>query len=271
MHTRVVQVQGCAVTVTDHGQGSPVLLVHGNPDTRHVWDAVIQRVAPTMRCLAPDLPGFGGSTQEAFSFNASLEGMACWLDEVVQACGVGGPIDLVVHDIGGLFGLAWAVKHPHKIRRLIVTNSLFQADYRWHFWARIWRTPVLGEISIALLRAPLLGPLVFAASVKLAAPCLAWREVFAGYAAVTPRMLRMVLHIYRASDPVHRLGWEQAQVELAQRIPSAVLWGARDPYIPIQFSQRFGVQWVKVLPSVGHWVALENPDALAALMHDVFI
>ena len=60
------------------------------------------------------------------------------------------PIDLVVHDFGGLFGLAWAVRHPERVRRLAILNTMFFPDYRWHFWARVWRTPLLGELSLAV-------------------------------------------------------------------------------------------------------------------------
>jgi len=253
------------VPITDVGQGPPVLFVHGNPDTRHLWDAAIVRLAETMRCVAPDLPAFGDSPFEPEEVDVSLDGMAAWLDAIVEASGIETPLDLVVHDIGGLFGLAWAVTHPQKLRRLLVTNTLFHADYRWHFWARVWRKPVLGELSTVLLRMPLIGPLAYAVSVRSGAPTLSWRECFAGYRHVHARMLRMVLRIYRASDPANFGAWEPRMLQLTARVPTCVLWGERDPYIPPNYAERFGAREVVRLPNVGHWIAAEVPAVLADL------
>ena len=270
MTTRKLEVQGHAVTLTDAGQGRPVLLLHGNPDSRHLWDKVVPLVAPSMRCIAPDLPGFGDSTVEAPEFDPSLDGMARWVDAVVGASGVETPLDLVVHDFGGIFGLAWACSHPGKVRRIIVTNTLFHEDYRWHFWARVWRAPLLGESSMVLLGVPLLGRLTFAVSLRVGAPTLPWSELWEGSRHFVPRTRRMVLHIYRATDPENFAGWERRFLELAARIPVAVLWGEHDPYIPTSFARRFGTQKVRVLSDVGHWVALEAPETLAALMREHF-
>ena len=70
------------------------------------------------RCLTPDLPGFGRS-EVPRDFDCSLDGWSAWVDDVVRALDVTTPIDLVVHDFGGLFGIAWAVRHPERVRRLV--------------------------------------------------------------------------------------------------------------------------------------------------------
>jgi pimeloyl-ACP methyl ester carboxylesterase len=83
------------------------VFLHGNPDTCELWDGVIARMETRHRCLAPDLPAFGRS-QEPEDFDCSLEGLAAWVDDVAGALRLSQPIDLVVHDLGGFFGLAWA-------------------------------------------------------------------------------------------------------------------------------------------------------------------
>jgi len=50
--------------------------------------------------------------------------MSQFVDDLVTSIGVNEPINLVVHDIGGIFGLSWLVKHPEKVRRVVVINSL---------------------------------------------------------------------------------------------------------------------------------------------------
>ena len=102
------------------------------------------RLQAERRCLAPDLPGFARSAVSPHE-DLSLDGSARWVDDLVQAIALTEPVDLVVHDIGGPIGLAWAVKHPAKVRSLTIINTVFHADYKWHFWGRVWRTPLLGE------------------------------------------------------------------------------------------------------------------------------
>ena len=73
------------------GGGSPVLFLHGNPDTCELWDGVAQQMAPRHRCLAPDLPGFGRSEVPA-GFDCSLEELATWVGEVIVALGITEPL-----------------------------------------------------------------------------------------------------------------------------------------------------------------------------------
>jgi pimeloyl-ACP methyl ester carboxylesterase len=88
------------------------------------------------------------------------------------------PIDLVAHDFDGPFGFAWAIRHPDAVRRIVAINTLFFSDYHWHFWAQVWRTPVLGELSMAVMtyhwhfwaqvwRTPVLGELSMAVMTRL--------------------------------------------------------------------------------------------------------
>src|SRR5262249_39059817 len=133
----------------DRGSGPPTLLLHGVPDSSDMWEEVIARLEGRYRCLAPDLPGMGRSGVPA-GFNYSLEHMAGFVDGLVAAAGIDTPLNLVVHDFGGPYGLAWAVRYPARVRSMAIMNTNFSSDYRWHPVARIWRTPVLGELSLAL-------------------------------------------------------------------------------------------------------------------------
>ncbi len=54
--------------------------------------------------------------------------MAAFVDELVVKAGVETPLNLAVHDFGGLYGLSWAVRHPRKVRRIAIMNSLYVAD-----------------------------------------------------------------------------------------------------------------------------------------------
>lgn len=149
LDTMNINVDRSVIHYVDQGQGAPTLLLHGNPDSSEVWGGVIPKLSGHVRCIAPDLPGFGLSTAPG-DFDYSLDGMAAFVDRFVTALGITEPLNLVVHDIGGPFGLAWVVKHPEKVLSVVVMNTVFHADYRWHLFGRLWRTPVIGEIVQAL-------------------------------------------------------------------------------------------------------------------------
>src|SRR5205807_9611194 len=51
---------------------------------------------------------------------------------------------LVLHDFGGPWGLAWAATHPNESATATLIKTGVLRGYRWHYLARIWRTPLLG-------------------------------------------------------------------------------------------------------------------------------
>ncbi|MDI6798034.1 MAG: alpha/beta hydrolase [Desulfatibacillaceae bacterium] len=252
-------ITACGVNVfyKDTGVGPPALFLHGNPDTADLWDPLIGRVRHAARCLAPDLPGFGRSAAPP-SFDCSLDSMAEFVDAFIVQAGVSQPLHLVVHDFGGPYGLAFAVKYPEKIKSLCVINTIFQADYRWHFWARVWRTPVLGELSMKLLNRRL-----FVAELKRGSCRLDKNTMRAMYEVITPATRQMILKLYRATDPENCKGWEEKLVSLAQERPSLVLWGANDPYLPKSLAGRFGAGKVVFVPGCGHWTPREAPELVS--------
>lgn len=253
---RQVVVGGAKVAVLEEGKGEPALFLHGNPDTKEIWKPVMERLSDRCHAFAPDLPGFGASELPG-DFDASLESQARFTDDVLAALEIREPITLVVHDVGGPFGLAWAVSHPEKVKRLVITNTLFHATYRWHTWARIWRTPILGEVSMAAMNYPL-----FAREVRHGSRMLPAEQLRETYARITPTSKRAVLRWYRAMDPEKFAGWDDRLAALSKKIPSVVIWGNHDPYIPRRFAEMFGPKDVHYV-DVGHWVQAEAPDEVA--------
>ncbi len=96
--------------------------------------------------LAPDLPGFGRSGK-AGNLDYTIEGYADFIERYLDLVGVE-RVSLVVHDWGSV-GLAFAQRHPERVARLVVINAIpFLPGYRWHRTARMWRTPLLGELAM---------------------------------------------------------------------------------------------------------------------------
>jgi pimeloyl-ACP methyl ester carboxylesterase len=256
-----VSVGSAPIHVRDWGRGSPVLLLHGNPDSSAMWDSVAEALATDFHCFAPDLPGFG-SSEIPSDYNRSLDGMANFLEAFRAAAGIWIPLDLVAHDFGGPFALAWAVRNPAAVRRIVAINTIFFSDYRWHFWASIWRTPILGELSMALM-----SRVVFARELKRGFGQSPDRKhIEQSWALVSSRMKKEVLQLYRATNPSSFTGWEEKLLALTAEKPTMVIWGDRDPYIPSRYAERFGAAKVVHMPAVGHWPPIEAPGETAQLI-----
>ncbi|MEM1206337.1 MAG: alpha/beta fold hydrolase [Acidobacteriota bacterium] len=249
----------------DLSPSEPVLLLHGNPDSARLWRGVVDRLSPPYRCLTPDLPGFGRSAA-APSFDCSLEAMVRWVDELLGAAGVDGQVHLVVHDFGGPYGLAWAVRNPERVRTIAATNTLFFEQYRWHAWGRIWRTPILGEISSLLMNRWL-----FDRELRRGSRRLHRDHLDATWEFVTPATKRMVLRLYRATDPSVFAGWEEPLRDLMGRVPSRAFWGVHDPYIAPEWAHRLGAQKVVLFDDCGHWLPAEDPAGLADGLLELFV
>src|SRR5438105_1364633 len=99
-------------------------------------------------------------------------------------------------------------------------NTPFFSDYHWHFWARVCRMPVIGEISWMLMTR-----WVFIAELKRGSRKLTVRQISEIFDQITPAMRRMILRLYRATDPQNFSGWEDELLKIAARVPTRVLWG----------------------------------------------
>jgi pimeloyl-ACP methyl ester carboxylesterase len=144
--TRRVSCLGIDTFVAEAGQGRPILFLHGNPDTHDAWSGVVALLKQEFACFAPDLPGYGASEPQG---DLRLEKQGEWVRELIAALGLQRP-HLVVHDVGGTYGLAFTAMYPGLISKLTILNTNFFPDYRWHFWGRVWRTPVLGDLAMLI-------------------------------------------------------------------------------------------------------------------------
>jgi len=255
--------------VVVRGDGPPVLLLHGNPDTAELWDGVADDLAPSYRCYAPDLPGFGGSRLTGggrrTGHDFSLDAMETFVAGLVEGLGIDEPLRLVVHDFGGPYGFSWAVRHPERVRQIVAVNTFFFPDYRWHFWARVWRTSLLGELSMLLMRWP-----VVRLELRRGSRRLTTEQMRAVYERVTPETRRTILRLYRATSPEVFAPWQEAFEKLVRQVPTAVVWGMRDPYLPARFADRFFAREVHRLEDCGHWPPSEAPGEVAAVLEAFF-
>ena len=134
----------------------PAFLVHGVPDSHHVWDP-LRAALGRADVVAPDLPRFAGAPAPD-GFDCTKEAYAGWLAEQLEA--VGEPVDLVGHDWGGILCLRVASTRPELIRTLAVGSGPLDETYVWHNTAQLWQTPEVGEQVMEAFGPELLVPVL---------------------------------------------------------------------------------------------------------------
>ena len=257
-----VEIKGISYFYKTKGEGDIVLLLHGNPDSADLWDDLMPLLADQYRCIAPDLPGFGRSGI-AKSFEASLENTAEWVSDFLHALEITEKVCIILHDVGGFFGIPFAIQYPERVWSLTITNTVFFPEYKWHFWARVWRTPILGELST--LWTP---KHFFKQELRRGGPGLSEEFLEKTYQHLSPKMQKTVLKLYRAFDLEVFEAWQADYTKMTQTIPLLVVWGDLDKYIPLHFgfAEKFAQgNSVHHLENCGHWVPAEKPEELTKL------
>ncbi len=259
-----VFVAGVRSPVLEAGApGAPeaAVFVHGNPGSTHDWADLVQRVGDSgRRAVALDMPGFGDADKPA-TFEYTNYGYARHLGGALDQLGVS-RAHLVLHDFGGGWGLTWAAQNRDRVGSLTVIDTGVLLDYRWHAFAKVWRTRGAGELFFRSATWPVLKLSMRRGQPK-PLPESDLRRMFA--AMKDPGTQRAVLRLYRATDPESFAG---ARAPLQGLSPVLVVWGAHDPYLKVEQAHRqretFPEAQVVVLSGSGHWPMLDDPEGLAA-------
>ncbi|MEV6561304.1 haloalkane dehalogenase [Nocardia sp. NPDC051756] len=123
-----VDVLDSFIYYRDAGTGSvPVVFLHGNPTSSHLWRNVIPHVTGQTRALAPDLIGMGESGKPDSGYR--LVDHARYLDAWFDALELD-QVVIVGHDWGGALGLDWAARHPGRVRGIALIET-FLRPMRW--------------------------------------------------------------------------------------------------------------------------------------------
>lgn len=266
MKTVNVTIAGVTSPVCDSGPGTSeeaVVFVHGNPGSLHDWERLFEQVAPFSRAIAMDMPGFGRADKPA-DFRYDVYGYAQHLQGILDTLGVR-RAHIVLHDFGGPWGLQWAAEHPEALASAILINTGVFLDYKWHFLARIWRTPKLGEISMAITTQFAWNQLLKIGNPR-GIPTDAGNRLFANFGQDTRNA---VLKLYRATNDPSGVGYAQCRVLKPLNRPALVLWGKHDIYLPYEklaHRQReaFPEAEIVALDESGHFPFLDDPEATAA-------
>ena len=232
----------------------PVYL-HGAPTNSDDWLPFLSRTGG----LAPDLPGFGRSGKPG-SRRYTIDEYDLFIERFLEMANVE-RVQLVMHDWGGV-GLALAQAMPERVERLVAIAVVpFLPGYRWHRAARIWRTPLAGELFMGYS---------FKWAMRRAS-----REWLAAEGPAPEAMIddvwrhwdhgtqRAILKLYRSAPPpvLAAAGEQLGDV----RAPALIAWGDDDPYLPPSFAHALaeklgGPAEVELLEGARHWPWLDRPE-----------
>jgi len=260
-----LEVRGITVPVLQAGPPdatTAVVFVHGNPGSGRDWTDLVRAAGEFARAVAPDMPGFGRADKPR-DLPYDVEGYADFLDALLAELRIE-RAHLVLHDLGGPWGLEWAGRDPLRVASVTLVNGGAFIRYRWHVLARIWQTPVLGELFQATATRPMFRLLTNRGQRRKLPRAFLDHTYDVNFTRPTRRA---VLKVYRAMPRPAEMGARQAAALRPHDIPALVVWGAQDPYLGLELahaqSEAFPRARLVVLEDSGHWPFADDPEQTA--------
>ena len=119
-----IKINGHKMHYIDEGKGTPVLMLHGNPTWSFYFRRVISGLSADFRAIAPDHIGCGFSDKpDEKNYNYTLQSRIEDLAKLIERLNIKEKINLIVHDWGGIIGLAWALDHLDRVDKIIISNT----------------------------------------------------------------------------------------------------------------------------------------------------
>jgi pimeloyl-ACP methyl ester carboxylesterase len=280
---RSIPLPGLRMQVLEAGpaDGPLALLLHGFPELSESWREVLPRLAEAgFRAVAPDLRGYGGTDRPAEGYD--LDTLANDIVKLARHLQPDKPVYLVGHDWGGLIAYHVAAMYPEVVERLAVINAPHPERMAREIWkpgqlVRSWyifffQLPFLPEFLLSARGGAVVSRLLRRAMVdpervppgKLAEYEANFSSRDAARAAID--YYRMLFR--RTVDP-RRLRESRSYPRI--RAPFLLIWGEKDAALRKQLTQGLepyfeGKPAVHYLPEEGHFVPLEAPEKVAALL-----
>ncbi len=270
-----LDVGGCRLHYVDEGDGPPVVMVHGNPTWSFYYRRLIAAL-PGHRRVVPDHIGCGRSDRpDEDRYRYTLARRVADLTALIDHLALG-PLTLVVHDWGGMIGLAWAVRHLDQVERLVLLNTAafpLPTGKPLPWQLRLVRDTPLGPFLVRGLNAFCRGAVQSAVTRRPLEPAVA-AAYCAPYDSWAARLavLRFVEDIPLAPGDA---AWDvvtetAARLPLLADKPTLICWGAKD----FVFDDAFLARWREILPQAavhrfadcGHYVLEDAADEIVELV-----
>ena len=235
---RRITTAGATINLATRGKGVPLLLLHGYPETHHMWHKIAPALAEEFAVVCPDLRGYGDSSKPEGTpdhSNYSKRAMATDMIEVMTALGHREFL-LAGHDRGGRVAYRLALDHPGAVKRLALldivstkavyaqgTMPLARAYFHWYFLIQPRPLPeiLIGHDPALWLTAAFrqLSPNTAFSDATVAEYLRAFR---------TPEAIHATCEDYRAGATID-LTNDGDDVAAGRKItcPTLILWGAQ--------------------------------------------
>lgn len=249
-----INVNGIQLAYTRHGNGSPLVLLHGFPLDHHLWDEVVPLLDRTFDVITPDLRGFGESTilDTQPSMDDYASDIAGLLDQLqIQKAAIVG------HSMGGYIALAFARLYPDRVSGLGLVSSQVLADAPERKEGRYK--------SAADVEANGIGSVVEAMAPKFTSD-----EKLQAYARASMERQQPAAYIGALKAMAERL--DSTPLLASFQYPIVVIHGDSDSLIPIDRAREVRVAisqaHVVEIPGAGHMPMMEASQKTAeALKH----
>jgi len=264
---------GLRLHYIDEGSGDPVIMLHGNPTWSFLYRHLLHALVDSNRVIVPDHIGCGLSDKPDDSrYTYTLASRVDDLERLLDHLGLDRELTLVLHDWGGMIGMAYAARHPERIARLIVTNTAAfhkPAAKRLPSALSICRSGPLGALLVQGCNAFCRGTALIGCKKR---PMT--REVRAGYLAPYDSWRRRVAILRFVQDiplrPGHpsyeTVSWVQGRLHLLEPVPMLILWGMKDFVFDHHFLdarvRRFPRAEVHRFSRAGHYLFEDDPDSI---------
>jgi pimeloyl-ACP methyl ester carboxylesterase len=249
------------------GNGEPVLLVSGFPQTRRSWNRMLPLLSPKFQAIPADLPSFGDSG--ILGAPATTENVGRVFHEFVQQFGA--PLHVVAHDFGAWCAYSWALLYPGDFKKLTLIeagipgvtllNDIQLSDYKrkWNFIFMM--VPGLPAELTQGKEDIYVG---WWYKNKVFKPGAVPPSDVAAYVAAYARPARMDAAFDYCRQIVHDMEFNKKQFTGKMRIPLLAVGGQYSiPAMGEALQPYFEEVTSVVIPDAGHFVPEEQPEALA--------
>jgi pimeloyl-ACP methyl ester carboxylesterase len=254
-----VRTRAGALAVHVSGEGPPVVLLHANPGDSRDFNAVIPALAARHRVHAVDWPGFGASPAPGEPRDLSAMAFADALEDVASALPAE-PLIVVGNSVGGYVAVRLALTAPERVAALVLVNP---GGFTPHNAATRMFCRIKGGERVTALTSGVLAR----AYLHTRTPVV--REMLARAAAQrhVPHRVAIEAALWRSfPHPGHDLRAGAAAVTA----PTLVVWGRRDPLLPLR---KDGAAARRALPharfvemDTGHAAFAEDPEGFLAVV-----
>lgn len=280
-HVRLPGTDGVELAAAVGGSGSPVVLLHGFPQTHLMWRHVAERLAGEHTVICPDLRGYGASDKPAATGPEVYSKRTMAADVVALAAALGHQrFALVGHDRGALVAFRAGLDHPETLTHLGILDVVptldmwdvlhgVRAAVGYHLFLMA-QPPGLPETMIANSADAYFGSFLDAWA---ADPAALPEAVRAEYLRASAAAVPSIVADYRASagiDVTHDQADRDAGSQLA--MPVTVVqqdWGASLGYDAAAVWRAWAPDLDHRLTRAGHFMAEEAPDDIAGAIRDL--